>query len=811
MDMTTTTIVGHSISSRSLIKITLDAARAIASPAVVLVFPETLELWNVTARPGDEHRVETVPRREVSNLARKYRGDLAPDTLYAAKSHGQQLSLFPIDVGLLNSARSGSSGLLSERVTEAMRVMLRSLPDGEAQRAEQLAETSRVVIGALVALMVRDKFELSITGSELFAAAREQYPNYFDWLERLHPIAEDQLSRLLGILGDGVNYEGLDPTVVSEVYERAVVSQSERLRLGIFYTPPDLARQLAIHVPFEELPPEDRVVLDPACGSGTLLVAAHERLQALAPAIWDPDLRHRYLTSRLVGYDTDQFAVEIARLSLLLNALPAGNRWQIEHRDSLHTPMPSPRPTVVISNPPWRDERSRGGMRRQLADDFLQRMLSFVKPGGFIAAILPAAWLTSDVSRHTRELLQESTDVFEVWRFPEGVFGAAKLAPCVIFAQAKQPGDRAWVFRRVLTRKGITRFYETGAAEEQVLAHRRRAARPKVLLRGPLDEAWELVSTLPRLRSVATVQNGPIPEPPVADRGGQGDFELLRRAGDFRAFGEPPRDALVRVRFPQDFHRAGTHDGTIFRKPKLLVSAKRWTVNPWRLKVGLDRRGIIPRESLYMVIPSSKDEDTLYALMAILGSSVASCWIDSYSTKMAVDADLLGDLPLPRPGRIWKDLARAGQGMLWAGASEGLELSFLARAMDELVVQAYELPQDVVQKLERHFRGFDAPEGGQRYRVSDAVETETRSGVETRRFGAVLDVEDDRLRLWVPGVTDEDGSLFQLPERFLGWHCQPDATFEVSTVDSDLRLARYHFQARSYQSFDPMLNQADAM
>jgi len=712
-----------------------------------------------------------------------------------------------------------STGHLSERVTDAMRFMLGSQPLAEEEGAERLVEASRIVIGALAALMVRDKFDLSVTGSELFVAARQHFPGYFDWLERLDSISEDRLVELLRILGEGVNYEGLDPSVVSEVYERAVVSQSERLRLGIFYTPPDLARQVAAHVPFEEISPEDRIVLDPACGSGTLLLAAHDRLQALAPAIWDPEARHRYLVSHLVGYDTDQFAVEIARLSLLLNALPAGNSWQVDRRDALRAPIPSRRPTVVMSNPPWQDVRSRQGVRKQVADDFLQRMLNFVKPGGYIAVVLPAAWLSSDVSSTTRQVVQERADIFEVWRFPEGVFGGASLAPCVVFAQVRPRTDRPWVFRRVLSREGIARFYETGTGEEQFLAHSDRAARAGTLLRGPLDEAWELLGSLPRLRSFATVQAGPIPEPPVADRGGKGDFQLLRRAGDSPAFGEAPEDALVRVRFPEDFHRAGTHSGSIFRRPKLLVSAKRSTVNPWRLKVGIDRRGIIPRESLYMVIPSTEAEDSLYALMAILGSAVASCWIDSYGTKMAVDADLLGDLPIPKRGRVWKDLARAGRSMLWARTNGHLELSFLTRAMDQLVAQAYGLSRDVMERLERHFEGFTAPEGGQRYRTNDLaeakaselVEARTRNGPEIRRFGAVLDVEEDCLRLWVPGTTDDDGNLFQLPERFLGWHCQPEATFEVSTVDGDLQTARYYFQQLSYQSFDTALREADAV
>jgi SAM-dependent methyltransferase len=804
MDMTTSTIIGRTLPAGSPIETTIDAARAIACPAVAVAFPDILELWSINAHPGTATKVASVGTEEVGRLATDFHTELGPDPLLNAKNARQQLALFPIDVGLLASARRGSSEHLSSRVEEAMSEALFPLPLEERQRAERLVDASRAVVGSLAALMVRDKFLLEEGGLRLFEQARERFPGYFDWVQRPSSVTQDELINVLSTLGDGVNYEGLDPSVVSEVYETAVVSQSDRLQLGIFYTPPDLARQIALHVPFEAVAPDERIVLDPACGSGTLLLAAYDRLQALAPATWDPLETHTYLVSHLAGYDMDQFAVEIAKLSLLLNALPEGNSWKIEQQDTLRSPNPRDSlPSVVISNPPWRDERSRSGVRRQLADDFLERMLQLVKPGGFLAVVLPVGWLSSASSRSARQLVQEQTDIFEVWRLPEGTFGSSTIAPCVLLAQAKPPRRRPWVYRRVTSSQQLHHFFDTGVADEQYLAQPGTGLRRDSLLRGPLDAARENLSRLPQLRSLAAIQNGPVPEPPVSERGGAGDFLWLRRATDLPAFGEPPDQSLMRVRFPDDFHRAGTHDGAVFLRHKLLASAKKRPENPWRLKVGIDRRGVIPRESLYMIIPSSDDEDILYALLAILSSTVASCWIDSYETKMAIDAGLLGDMPIPAPGAIWKGLARMGR--VLAAVAAGFQfdpaiISSFAQQVDQAVTAAYGLPADVVQHLRRHFGGFDAPEGRPRYARSE--NGHVAGGPEAERFGAVLDVVDDHLRLWVPGMTQEDGDLLPLPERFLGWHCDVGASFEVLTSTDDLLSARYRFQRRSYQEFD---------
>jgi predicted RNA methylase len=800
-DMTTATIVAESLGHEQQLTQVIEIARALACPAAVIATSEGLQLWSISAHPGEEQRIDSVPTAEAQQLAGRFRDDLAPANLLSAKSSGRQLSLFPLDVSLLTSSRIASSERLSGRVEQAMKHALATSRFDQADKEKRVAEASRTVIGTLAALVVRDKFELDAHGLSIFDAARQTFRSYFEWLELddIGDLDRERLSRLIGILDEGITYEGLDPRVVSEVYENAIVSRATRLQLGVFYTPPELARRMVSHIPFEELPPDDRVVLDPACGSGTLLLAAHDRLQDLAPIRWDPTDKHRYLVSHLSGWDVDPFAVEIARLSLLLHALPAGNSWNIEQRDARDVVLAKPRPTIVLSNPPWRYER-RGGARRQLADDFLLSMLRHVKPGGFVAAILPAGWLSSGTSRAARERLQEQADLFEVWRLPDRVFGTAENAPCIVFAQATQSTGRPWVFRRILSKDGLDRFYETGVADEWMLAKRSQALRQGTLLRGPLDQARDVLAALPRLRSIATVKSGLAPRPPVAAQANEGEFLWLRHAKNLPSFGAVREQGLRRARFPEDFAFGGTYNADLLRRHKVLVSASRAERNPWRLKAGVDLLGVIPSNTMHMVLPSGEHEDDLYALLAILGSWIAAVWIDSYDTKRAVEAALLRNLPVPPRDIVWHQLAALGRELVEAPPGE---LSGVTRRVDQLVAQAYRLPESVVKQLERHFGGFVAPEGSVRYPASEPLDIPT--GIETRRFGAVYAVEGDVLRVWVPGVTEEDGQPIPVPNRFLGWHCVAEATFEVSSVNADLQSGRYYFQARSYQELDELL------
>ena len=781
-------------------------SRALSAPLTLVADGNQLVLWNTFAPTESESRIADLSELEFPSEIGRLREDLAPGVLFAAKQSGRQLSFFNIDIEQMSESRRGTSDHFNDRVNEAMAALLDQMPQNKEARTRQLVWASQAVVQTIAALMVCDKYELH-TGSlnESIEAAQLRFPGYFDWPTG-DVLPHSSLASAYQTLREGINYAGLDPSIVSDVYESAVVSRSERLRLGIFYTPPELAKKIVAHIPFEEIPSEDRVVMDPACGSGTLLLAAHDRLSASTPRVWDPVDRHNYLVHHLVGYDADEFAVEIARLSLLLHALPAGNSWDVSRNDIYETQasyLPT-RPSVVISNPPWKDIRSTSGVRHQVADDFLDWMVRSLIPGGFLAVVLPAGWMSGYSTNLARQALSERAEIFEVWRLPELTFKSSGLAPCVIFAQARAtPRSRPYLFKRVLNRReSLDTFYKRDLPDFSHLSFPETGIR-RTLLRGPFDSVVSLFADNPRLESLALVQNGPVPEPPVALRGGSGDFMWLREAGAVSAFSAIDTSSLVRARFPEDFHRAGTHDGSIFLEKKLLVSAKRRAANPWRIKVTVDPIGVIPRESLYMVIPNDRTESSLFALLAILGSSFASAWIDSYETKMAIDADLLRSLPMP-PQDSWPDLELAGRDVFAAGRNE--DQSTAIWRMEEAVREAYGLTSEAMEKLRSALLGFPAPEQEVRFESQPSEPRSNRKGI--TRFGATLSVEGEDLRLWVPGITPDKGSIVRAPDTFLGWHCVPGATFDV-IGGSDLNQSKFTFQRLSHAPLSELVAHSD--
>jgi hypothetical protein len=194
-----------------------------------------------------------------------------------------------------------------------------------------------------------------------------------------------------------------------------------------------------------------------------------------------------------------------------------------------------------------------------------------------------------------------------------------------------------------------------------------------------------------------------------------------------------------------------------------------------------------------MVIPFERID--LFALMAILGSTIASCWVDSYEAKLAIDSELLGAFPIPEEGPVWNELAAVGRELY---GSRG-DSRVIARSED-LVRDSYRLPNSIRTSIDSHIRGFRAPEGEIRIPVIAAAAT-MGGPAGARRFGAVLDLNDEELCLWVPGMTPDSGQWQAPPKNFLGWHCAAGAGFEV-TAGAELAISTFHFQPASYRSHE---------
>ena len=89
-----------------------------------------------------------------------------------------------------------------------------------------------------------------------------------------------------------------------------MVSPSTRHALGEFYTPPELARLMV-----DDVFTFGKIVLDPACGSGTFLVETITRIKESGKSMQE----QLKAISNIYGFDVNPIAVLVSKANILLH------------------------------------------------------------------------------------------------------------------------------------------------------------------------------------------------------------------------------------------------------------------------------------------------------------------------------------------------------------------------------------------------------------------------------------------------------------------------------------------------------------
>ena len=681
------------------------------------------------------------------------------------------------------------------------------MPEPLSMSTEQVEEAARVVVHALTALAVRDKLTADRSLISALALLEEHFPDQLGDADR------DPVLQSATRMGQGVNFRGLDPGLLGEIYERAVLIPARRLRLGAYYTPPELAREIVNALPVEHIPPDSRTFIDPSCGSGTLLLAASDRLSASMPDDRVSERgRFEYARARLFGSDNDPFAVDIARLALFLHALPYGNGFRIEREDALESASADgglASTSLAVTNPPWRFERG-DGKTAQAADRFLRSLVERMVPEGFFACVLPVSWLTDDVSRPSRSWVRDRVDVFEVWRLPRRFFQGTTMAPGVIFGQVTERlRPRQFVFRNVWSKDRRT-FLRDGVASQAFLTEDRVNEMGAPFTADPFAYVSSLRAARPLAR-YAEIRDG-APTADVNAVGSQGGpYGFLRFSSDIAAFGSVDPESLGVCRYPEDFSgRGATASPSFYLRPRISVTAMGSVDVPWRMRAALDETEAIPRNSVYAVVPRDNTRTSRLALLGVLSSAFAAAWIVSRTATRMINATVLKDLPVPAP-RYWPAIADATAEVHAAVTASDADLAPLVLRLEALVCAAYGLTPADIGIVAEIVGGHPGPEGVLRYPHPRDEEAGQAEDLRSEAIGgSVLAVSGGRLRVHIPGMTDPSGEWMKPPARLPGWLARPGSTFEVSGPVQALSACDFRFQRFAWMSLDELLAEFEA-
>ncbi|MDJ0318596.1 Eco57I restriction-modification methylase domain-containing protein [Arthrobacter antibioticus] len=215
---------------------------------------------------------------------------------------------------------------------------------------------------------------------------------------------------------------------------------ADRKRHGKHYTPENLAfflaSRIAGHLPDQ---PSSLSILDPACGDGELLFAAHEVLSAKYPGV----------TIALHGYDLDGTAISVAHS----RAMAKGITIQLQEADFLvASDTIFHAYDAIITNPPYvRTQQLGAETAKLLADKFgltgridLTHPFVSVSPRilnstGVLGILCSNRFLTTKAGSNVRAIMGDTLSPVEVYDLGDSKLFEAAVLPAITIAVKKQP------------------------------------------------------------------------------------------------------------------------------------------------------------------------------------------------------------------------------------------------------------------------------------------------------------------------------------------------------------------------------------
>ena len=704
------------------------SCHVLGAPIVWVKHNRTVDWW--TQHAVNPALLHSVPASQFPKLVRQHKDDLDPVSVYRAKTLGRlpgakQLAF--VDIGLmpLLEQREGEKlGGLVENMIGEMLEKLQVKKPSEAQVRQVFKTAFRLLAGKIL----KDKkvpgfAKLDLRDPVTVIEAVRQHYGAAD----TSPHPPRKWKKALAVAGELVarfgNMRVVSPETLAYVYEHTLVTKDIRKKLGIHATPPYLVDYIVWQLNdwIREIPPAERHVFEPACGHAPFLLAAMRMLRMEMQD--EPDKKvHTYLKKHIHGMEMDNFANEIARLSLTLADVPNPNGWDFQSGNMYASNVLADKTEkcrIRLSNPPYerftnaeKNECRRAGfpVQHSKAVELLNRTLKHMAPGAVFGVVVPQGVLQSKEAKEVRTLLFRKFEIREVCLFADKLFEEGDAETAVILGRrCTDVGTtaRQVTFRRV-REESMARFAEVYSFDSEHVASMALLNDPddKHLYVPDLPEVWAHLSTNDALRKVANVgegfsfkRKGLIEAARVA--GGRRTPDAVRAyltgVGKLSIWEVPDEIWLCAKRTPIEPWRSGDHTG----KPQVLVNHARVMRGPWRIKALLNQRGraVIKK---YVTVRPRKGKPEVTFLWALLNSPLANAYVFCHTFRRDIYSSLLESFPLPAR---WQDHVAPVVGAAKAyrklvtepdeyelREADDLAVSEALLHMDAAVMRAYGLP-----------------------------------------------------------------------------------------------------------------------
>jgi len=484
---------------------------------------------------------------------------------------------------------------------------------------------------------------------------------------------QNALQEAAFILSDFGNLSCLTIESLAYVYENTLIDKNIRKALGIHATPSYLVDYIVWQMAgwIEKIPPEKRVVLEPSCGHAPFLIAAARLLREMV-YFDDSKKLHDYLKTHLIGIDKDDFAREIARLSLTLADVPNPNDWNLQAANIFQGEFlqnQAKRSTILLCNPPFEDftPQEQSEYKRNTnelhcfnkAAEVLCRTLPHMPAGSVFGVILPQGFLhsTKQAIPDLRKLMIKGYELAEICTLPENVFAVGKHKSVVILGRKIESKPKYFTYDnkvqyRHIHKWDLPNFIDRYQANTENIVQSRYLSEPDYNLRWPmLREVWDFCRHLQTLSKVADVGQGLVykgKDLPSHCR----TISKTHFRGAVEGYTE--YDKNIKITDTPHCNWLNLNKDVIRRPqwgidsgiPQLILNYIRVSPGPWRLKGMIDRGGR-PVTSNFIVIRPKNTSWNLNILWTLLNTPLANAYTYCHSLERNNQVGTIRSIPIP--------------------------------------------------------------------------------------------------------------------------------------------------------------------
>jgi type I restriction enzyme M protein len=272
------------------------------------------------------------------------------------------------------------------------------------------------------------------------------------------------LKRLIDLI-DEIDWSSLNIDVKAQAYEGLLEKSAAEGKKGAgqYFTPRVLIQSIV-----EVMKPDPRVskeftICDPAAGTGGFLLSAYDWFLDHTQGAINRDDLERIKTDTYYGTELVARPRRLALMNLYLHGITAN----MHLGDSIYEPDRGERFDVILTNPPFgtrganqipeRQDFTIGTSNKQL--NFLQHILTVLKPGGRAAVVLPDNVLFSDQAAEVFKIVMHDCNMHTVLRLPNGTFTpySQGVKANVIFFTKGIPTEEVWIYDARTNVPGITK------------------------------------------------------------------------------------------------------------------------------------------------------------------------------------------------------------------------------------------------------------------------------------------------------------------------------------------------------------------